>query len=513
MGEIIAVALIVWALKAAVDRGQQEYGHVRDKHLGQIQRDHPDWSPRRQRRLAKHRARGYWAHQIGNGFPDMRGAFKENRELAKVERAEAEAAGAKRWADYRKRLEAAHAEREKYVADKVAADPDTDKAAARKSWFDRHKLSQALRAGATATKLELKQQPAGPVNPDAGDTDKPTTPADPPAGPQPSATKPQNHTPNGRTSDAAKPARVCFICGDPTIDGSRFCAACADQIRLEKRIDGLKQFRDATVGEERELKNAEIRDAERRLADLEKAADARRAANGRRPRPASREADPQASDGQRCQRCNAPASRLYPDQGEAVCGDCIDLAHADATPAPRPGATPEAFARFCAACGRSIPGVFDGITRPNGSRLCRSCADAEDAMPGAPGDQADPVYADEPATTDSPPSEGGADQNTNTTEGIPVEAPSYEAAVAAATAEAENLRQREVGVEQFIADLLAGGMGNDQETINCFAQAQEHLASARAMFQAGVQSMNKHQQGVEYANTGIAAKTEFLATQ
>lgn len=498
MGPVEAAIIITVCLYWAVSRSRAEYGHVRDKHLGQIQRDHPDWSPRRQRRLAKHRARGYWAHQIGNGFPDMRNAFRENRELAKVERAEAEAAGAKRWADYRRRLEAAHAEREKYVAEQVSKDPAADKTAARKAWFDRRKLGGALRTGIYAAKIDLKNGDGRPA---------PAAPA---------ATAPGVNGPDGEKSAARKPdagtahpeatpstaprtgtgterraSRRCATCDAPVSGREFLCTGCTELAELTARIRDLKTRRDAaTEPAERERVMAELIKARQRRNDLHRAMEARKANGGRVPESAKEpaKADEGPSADQRCQRCNTPASRLYPHQGAAICGDCIDLANARAASESQPGATPA-------------------------EATARSRADAE-ATPGSPGDQADPVYAtDEPATTDSPSTEGGVNQNTNTTEGIPVEAPSFEAAVAAATAEAENLRVREVGVEQFIADLLAGGMGNDQETINHFAQAQEYLASARAAFHAGVQSMGKHQQGVEYADTGHAAKTEWLATK
>jgi hypothetical protein len=99
----------------------------------------------------------------------------------------------------------------------------------------------------------------------------------------------------------------------------------------------------------------------------------------------------------------------------------------------------------------------------------------------------------------------------NTTpSGDTVEAPNLEAARQAAQAEATQLGARVGGWEQLIADLIAGGMGKDPQSMALAAQVQEHLATAQAAAQAFIASLGKHAGGEEYAATGHAAKTEFL---
>lgn len=100
-------------------------------------------------------------------------------------------------------------------------------------------------------------------------------------------------------------------------------------------------------------------------------------------------------------------------------------------------------------------------------------------------------------------------RSTNPT-GDTVEAPNIEAARQAAADEAAHLGARVSGWEQLIADLMAGGMGNDTQSMGLASQVMEHLASAQAAAAAFVASLNKHDSGVEYANSGIATKTEFL---
>jgi hypothetical protein len=126
-------------------------------------------------------------------------------------------------------------------------------------------------------------------------------------------------------------------------------------------------------------------------------------------------------------------------------------------------------------------------------------------------EQVDPA----PKATDDPkPAPAGRDAEIipirPTPTGDTVEAPNIEAARQAAAAEATQLGARVSGWEQLTADLIAGGMGKDRQTMALAAQVQEHLANAQAAAAAFVASLNKHAAGEEYAATGHAAKTEFL---
>lgn len=104
MGDPFTTAIIITvAIAIFTERGKKEYGHTRDKAAAEFARAHPDWSSRKVMRHAKRRARGYWWDQISNGFPDYKRAHQESRELAKAERAEAEAGWMQRRAELRKR--------------------------------------------------------------------------------------------------------------------------------------------------------------------------------------------------------------------------------------------------------------------------------------------------------------------------------------------------------------------------------------------------------------------------
>lgn len=642
----IAAALIAWLITSAVDRAKAEYGHERDRHLKQIQKDHPDWSPRRQQRLAKHRARGYWAHEIGAGFPTMRSAFKENRELARVERAEAEAAGAKRWAEYRKRLEAAQAEREKYVADQVKQDPATDKAGARKAWFDRHKLAGALRAGATATKLEL----GGNVRPTTDQPHRPPQVSPPDETPSPGR---EGHTRRvGDPADPDAPRVPCAHCG--TRDGDRYmrlgslvCEGCLDLARAREDL------RDAQEEQSGEGYRSRLEQRAERLASEQ---ERRRAATGWEAPGAPQTGKRPAMA--RCATCNTPVDKLYPSGGIAVCTDCLTLAnsrarlsearedaafhqsqvaasttdsdrthyqglvnearqratraeqecrdglraaetrraaarasngqagaqpeaggqapHAASPPAPggsdlggeeqpaaellheRPGLAPDLRKGMspeeAAAHNRSLPAeTRQRITElnervaaaptaerrftPTSDQLAalyetyghapdearrladdhvrrgielyapkppETGADAGTAQPAAGADTAQAEPSDAP-----PPAEAGANESTDGTGGQ-MEAPNIDAAHANASGLSSQLGTVSAGLEQMEADLIAGGLDNDQGAMEKFAAAKESVLNAQAASTGFVGELGKHAAGQEYANSGHAAKTDFL---
>lgn len=66
-------------------------------------------------------------------------------------------------------------------------------------------------------------------------------------------------------------------------------------------------------------------------------------------------------------------------------------------------------------------------------------------------------------------------------------------------------------IEQIIADAMAGdNMTADTESMKHLANLQEALSNVRAHANAFVDSVNKHAAGQEYANTGHAAKTDYL---
>jgi hypothetical protein len=91
-----------------------------------------------------------------------------------------------------------------------------------------------------------------------------------------------------------------------------------------------------------------------------------------------------------------------------------------------------------------------------------------------------------------------------------MEAPNIEAARTVARNLADGLRGSATSAEQFECDLIAGGMGKDQQTMAAVRHAMEQLAMAAAAWDTVINELSKHAQGEEYAATGHAAKTEYL---
>jgi hypothetical protein len=65
-------------------------------------------------------------------------------------------------------------------------------------------------------------------------------------------------------------------------------------------------------------------------------------------------------------------------------------------------------------------------------------------------------------------------------------------------------------LEQVSADAMAGGLSADNESMSHLAGLQEALSNVTALSSAFVSSLDKHQGGKEYADSGHAAKTEYV---
>lgn len=76
----------------------------------------------------------------------------------------------------------------------------------------------------------------------------------------------------------------------------------------------------------------------------------------------------------------------------------------------------------------------------------------------------------------------------------------------------QSLTQFEASVEQYEADIIAGGLGNDPAAMATLAQMREGLETAKAGAGGHQAALNSHEQGAEYAQTkgDAAAKTEWL---
>ena len=139
-------------------------------------------------------------------------------------------------------------------------------------------------------------------------------------------------------------------------------------------------------------------------------------------------------------------------------------------------------------------------------------------QPKQPEPATDPWLTDEEArdakvypwpneTADTQPSGDPAGTTNGST---PVEAPNLDAARAALNVKAAAYRTDASGNEQLTADMIAGGMDADQDTMNHIAAMNEALATAAAHAEAANAGLGKHQSGQEYANSGHAAKTDSL---
>lgn len=91
-----------------------------------------------------------------------------------------------------------------------------------------------------------------------------------------------------------------------------------------------------------------------------------------------------------------------------------------------------------------------------------------------------------------------------------MEAPNIEVARQVVSKQSDSMAGVAANSEQLVNDLLAGGMGNDAGTMAAVQHAQELTQQASAAWAAAHQGLMGHQEGEEYANSGKAAKTEFL---
>jgi hypothetical protein len=123
------------------------------------------------------------------------------------------------------------------------------------------------------------------------------------------------------------------------------------------------------------------------------------------------------------------------------------------------------------------------------------------------GDDSPPVPAPAAGQPETP---AGRPAGNDTDGGTPVESQGYEGDRQSFSDAEAKLAAASQGMEDQMAGMLAGGMGNDPETMTKLAAAQESMDTARAQFAGAQQSMGKHESGREYANSGHAADTGYL---
>jgi hypothetical protein len=92
-----------------------------------------------------------------------------------------------------------------------------------------------------------------------------------------------------------------------------------------------------------------------------------------------------------------------------------------------------------------------------------------------------------------------------------LEAPNIDAARRAAGDQARSLQATALDAEQFENDLIAGGLRLDQGAMTAVQHAITQLGLAADAWEQVITQLSKHAQGEEYAASGHAASTAFLA--
>ncbi|MEV4672779.1 hypothetical protein AB0K34_14075 [Actinomadura sp. NPDC049382] len=234
MDPLLLSILITLALRHAIENGKTEYAHIRDQRAAEIARTYPHWSPSRVKRVARRAARQYWWGQIRGGFPEVRAAYAENKELAEAARIEAETAGLQRRAEIRERVRVALEEAEKIRSGGRRGEGTKEGSAEGTS--PRQPVpapDEPAQDDAAEPAPDHSGDPAGPAGP-ADDAERPA-PAAPAEAPSRSSETDQTPQPDGPDTDPATedppaaPAR-CDFCDDapaqPYPTGGHRCAVC-----------------------------------------------------------------------------------------------------------------------------------------------------------------------------------------------------------------------------------------------------------------------------------------------
>lgn len=214
MEALIGAIIITWAIRHFVERGKAEYGHTRDRAATELARAHPHRSPRWVARHARRAARGYWWDQIRNGFPDLRLAHQEARELAAVERHEAELSFLERRAEIRRRIDAAMRKKDELRREeREPREPDRERPTGR------DELPGCVDCGARAGQPHRPDCPILQAD-RARRSDGGPVPPPPPAGPDstepaPAATTPEPASPEPKAEASPASDRECPVPDEP----------------------------------------------------------------------------------------------------------------------------------------------------------------------------------------------------------------------------------------------------------------------------------------------------------
>jgi len=226
MDPLITATLIAWVVIRGWEALKAEWRHTRDRHVTDLGREHPTWSPGRVRRSAWYRAHAWWWGEIGGGFPTWRAAWAENRLVTQLAREKALTEGHARHADLKQAIADVQAERKAAAGDDPApVDPEPGTGG--------KPALRVVRDGGEPAKGTTPEPPSPEPAPVLGAPAEPPAP-EPPADGSPEPGNPEPVQPWTVQEDELLGAYRCIqrtgtdedgptYCAEPTEDGRLYC--------------------------------------------------------------------------------------------------------------------------------------------------------------------------------------------------------------------------------------------------------------------------------------------------
>ncbi|HEY3958681.1 MAG TPA: hypothetical protein VGM53_35410 [Streptosporangiaceae bacterium] len=475
--DLLVLLAIAWAAAYAAEHTKGQWRGTRDQHARSLAKRHTDWSPGRVRRHANRRAWSWAWHELRGGFPTARGAWAEDREHIRWLRENEQIQRDMRRGTLRQALEHVRGQRAAHAA--AIQNGETGMS------FGHWLAATGQEPGkAPAGSTGPKQQPAGVAS-----GTRPALPPMPPSAPAaPVAAGTAPAAPAGQPGSTgggqARPA------GQPVPPASRGTAATREPAPGPGPGPGP-----GTAGGPQALP------ADRPAVPAPAGTTGTGEADGASDRPGVHRVgsihEYTAPDGSTALKL-AGWEWKDPATGDAVSGWQQDGYRLNGHTVAELHALSHGPGCTCSVSGYERQPIHP-VPEPGTQG---SSPAARNGTPASPGQTA--------GRTPNPSQHGGNTMPTGTSASSSMEAPNIEAARQAASQQAQHMQAAVSGGEQYANDLLAGGMGNDKATMAAVATAQEATANAAQAWQNVINGLNSHQQGEEYANTGRAAKTDFL---
>ena len=224
MDPLITATLIAWVVIRCWEALKAEWRHTRDRHVTDLGREHPTWSPGRVRRSAWYRAHAWWWGEIGGGFPTWRAAWAENRLVTQLAREKALTEGHARHADLKQAIADVQAERKAAAGDDPApVDPEPGTGG--------KPALRVVRDGGEPAKGTTPEPPSPEPAPVLGAPAEPPAP-EPPADGSPEPGNPEPVQPWTVQEDELLGAYRCIQRTGTDEDGPTYCAESTEDGRL-----------------------------------------------------------------------------------------------------------------------------------------------------------------------------------------------------------------------------------------------------------------------------------------